>query len=280
MPAFPTFRFPDMTTRPSGAFAPAQIDFSKLAKIADSYYQAQDDAAKRQAAQEDRAHTLSERQRLGHVRQAFAAGIPKDADGNLDIPAIANEMVRLGEIEKGMDLLKGHDPLTRQMKHAELDRTRAQAQFYGRRASGELATGATERIIDRLMSENPDLSYEEAVSLARRAPQDDTLRRERLAFDAYRNDPSRSLEEWQTFYGVPARSGGAQSHIPPAPHVQKTQPHAPAMSAPTKSRLEQFAAPGLGSSGPAPPAGARQAPDGNWYIPDPNRPGKYLKVNP
>lgn len=30
---------------------------------------------------------------------------------------------------------------------------------------------------------------------------------------------------------------------------------------------------------PAPPvAGARQAGDGNWYVPDPSRPGKYLKV--
>jgi hypothetical protein len=28
----------------------------------------------------------------------------------------------------------------------------------------------------------------------------------------------------------------------------------------------------------APVAGAKQAPDGNWYVPDPNRPGKYLKV--
>lgn len=29
-----------------------------------------------------------------------------------------------------------------------------------------------------------------------------------------------------------------------------------------------------------PPAGARQAPDGNWYLEDPKRPGKYLKWNP
>lgn len=28
-----------------------------------------------------------------------------------------------------------------------------------------------------------------------------------------------------------------------------------------------------------PMAGARKAPDGNWYIPDPHRPGKYLKIN-
>ena len=31
--------------------------------------------------------------------------------------------------------------------------------------------------------------------------------------------------------------------------------------------------------GAAPPVqGAKQAPDGNWYVPDPNRPGKYLMV--
>jgi hypothetical protein len=29
---------------------------------------------------------------------------------------------------------------------------------------------------------------------------------------------------------------------------------------------------------PAPVQGARQAADGNWYVPDPNRPGKYLQV--
>jgi hypothetical protein len=27
-----------------------------------------------------------------------------------------------------------------------------------------------------------------------------------------------------------------------------------------------------------PVEGARKAPDGNWYVPDPNRPGKYLQV--
>jgi hypothetical protein len=29
-----------------------------------------------------------------------------------------------------------------------------------------------------------------------------------------------------------------------------------------------------------PVAGAQKAPDGNWYVPDPNRPGKYLQVIP
>lgn len=38
------------------------------------------------------------------------------------------------------------------------------------------------------------------------------------------------------------------------------------------------AAPATPAGGPPAP-GARKAPDGNWYIPDPNRPGKYLRVD-
>lgn len=33
-----------------------------------------------------------------------------------------------------------------------------------------------------------------------------------------------------------------------------------------------------GSGGEPPAPGAKQAPDGNWYVPDPARPGKYLQV--
>jgi hypothetical protein len=31
---------------------------------------------------------------------------------------------------------------------------------------------------------------------------------------------------------------------------------------------------------PMPPLGARKAEDNNWYLPDPNRPGKYLQWRP
>jgi hypothetical protein len=37
-------------------------------------------------------------------------------------------------------------------------------------------------------------------------------------------------------------------------------------------------APG-GPSGGAPVEGAKQGKDGNWYVRDPQRPGKYLQVN-
>lgn len=40
------------------------------------------------------------------------------------------------------------------------------------------------------------------------------------------------------------------------------------------------ATPGAAQAPAAPAPGARQAPDGNWYMPDPNRPGKYLLVKP
>jgi hypothetical protein len=42
----------------------------------------------------------------------------------------------------------------------------------------------------------------------------------------------------------------------------------------------EYAPPAAADSGKQPPANARQAADGNYYIPDPNRPGKYLRWTP
>jgi hypothetical protein len=47
----------------------------------------------------------------------------------------------------------------------------------------------------------------------------------------------------------------------------------------TLSRFGARLAPGGGAPNNAIP-GARLAPDGNIYVPDPNRPGKYLRVQP
>ncbi len=52
-------------------------------------------------------------------------------------------------------------------------------------------------------------------------------------------------------------------------------PNPPAGAAPTASARP----PGVPQQAAQPPMqGARQAPNGNWYLPDPNRPGKYLMV--
>lgn len=136
-------------------------------------------------------------------------------------------------------------------KRSQIANNNARANWY-REGAGGNRTGQTERIIERLMESNPELSYEDAVGLARRAPQDDSMRLERLAMDAYRNDPGQTLEEWRAFYGLGKRE-------------------TPAAAAPAEE-------PGSGRPPNVPP-GARQAPDGNWYVSDPDRPGKYLKVN-
>lgn len=53
------------------------------------------------------------------------------------------------------------------------------------------------------------------------------------------------------------------------------RPGAPAAATPSAAPPAGNTAPG---SDTPPVQGARKAPDGNWYVPDPNRPGKYLKV--
>jgi hypothetical protein len=42
----------------------------------------------------------------------------------------------------------------------------------------------------------------------------------------------------------------------------------------------EYTPPATADSGKQPPANAKQAADGNYYIPDPNRPGKYLRWTP
>lgn len=121
------------------------------------------------------------------------------------------------EIRKGQQTL----PLERRIKEAELDFTRARTGYYNRGAGGTGGAGtgssATERIIERLMSEDPNLSYGDAITRARRAPQDDAISRERLAVQASRADPSRSLEEWRSYYGLQTAAPPPGQEPPSAP---------------------------------------------------------------
>ncbi len=48
---------------------------------------------------------------------------------------------------------------------------------------------------------------------------------------------------------------------------------------PLAPRPERYVIPTPGAPG-APAPGAQRAPDGNWYVADPKRPGKYLMVRP
>lgn len=94
-------------------------------------------------------------------------------------------------------------------------------------------TGQTEKIIAELRKENPNLTYQEALALTKRAPNGDQtmLRRESLALSAakadigYLSNPEATLEKWRKQYGLgapsaspdakPAPQGGAAKAAPP-----------------------------------------------------------------
>ena len=87
------------------------------------------------------------------------------------------------------------------------------------------ATGETERIIGAIRQENPSLSYADAVAIAKRAPNGDTLalRKEKLALDAaksdsnYLTDPIATLEGWRKRYGLQPQQGDAPGAPPQRP---------------------------------------------------------------
>lgn len=105
MPAFPSFSFPTSPTHANNAFAPAQIDFSKIGQLYDSYADAQNDRLKRDAFQAQQDAAKAERDRQSQVRQVFASGLPKDAQGNIDYAAASERLMAL-DPSQGVDFLK------------------------------------------------------------------------------------------------------------------------------------------------------------------------------
>lgn len=105
MPAFPSFSFPTSQTHANNAFAPAQIDFSKIGQLYDSYADAQNDRLKRDAFQAQQDAAKAERDRQSQVRQVFASGLPKDAQGNIDYAAASERLMAL-DPSQGVDFLK------------------------------------------------------------------------------------------------------------------------------------------------------------------------------
>lgn len=99
------------------------------------------------------------------------------------------------------------------------------------------------------------------------------------------------LDAWKAQFEAAAsgQGGGGEGGPPPVPGA----PQAPGMPPPMPSHAHPGAvgapgmsAPGTMPQGPtgvapanAPVHGAKQAPDGHWYLPDPSRAGKYLMVS-
>lgn len=86
--------------------------------------------------------------------------------------------------------------------------------------------GVTQGIISHLMAENPDLTYEDALALAKRGGSSNTnqdeIRKERLALDAYKNgiaikgNPNPSLDDYRNMYGVKAKKSADSNAIKPS----------------------------------------------------------------
>lgn len=99
-------------------FAPAQVDFSAIGNLADTYYNAKEGAMKRQAFEEDRANTRSQRgaasARQARLQEIAREGFPKDAQGNPDYAAAAARLYEVGEFDKAQQLLGLADKRTEQ----------------------------------------------------------------------------------------------------------------------------------------------------------------------
>lgn len=100
MTTFPSFRAPNMNLQANSAFAPAQVDFSQIGRLADSYYDAQEGAMKRQAFQEDQAAKAAERERQAKLRTAFSGGVPTGPDGQLDFGEMAKRAAESGLLDQ------------------------------------------------------------------------------------------------------------------------------------------------------------------------------------
>jgi hypothetical protein len=133
--------------------------------------------------------------------------------------------------------------------------------------AGATQTGETERIINQLRQENPHLSYADAVGIAKRAPNGDTIaiRKETLALNgaksdpAFATDPNGTLENWRRKYGL-GPMGGAPAAAPGAAPAAPVRPqNVPEGSAYSPSRNQWRDATGKVYNADGSPAQASQA---------------------
>lgn len=123
MASFPNFSFPSQSVRANSAFAPAAVDFSKIGQLYDSYTDAQNNRLKQDAFQADQAAKKAEMERQNQVRQVFAQGLPRDAQGNIDYNAASERLLAL-DPSQGTDFLKmGSQEADRRADRAHQDRT-------------------------------------------------------------------------------------------------------------------------------------------------------------
>jgi hypothetical protein len=107
------------------------------------------------------------------------------------------------------------DPLEQRKTESEINKTNAQADYY--RSGGRSAaagSSAEERQIDALMHANPDLSYPEAMELARTRPSDRTRRQSNAIGAAKAGLAPEDVEPWEQRFGVAPRAQQPRAAAP------------------------------------------------------------------
>jgi len=96
------------------------------------------------------------------------------------------------------------DPLEIEKTQADIDYTRARAGYYrgGGAGAGGGRLSADERIAERYMEEDDNLTWSEALAMARRRPSDDTRRESLAARNARDGLEPAEVEPWRERYGV------------------------------------------------------------------------------
>lgn len=93
----------------ANTYGPPIIDFSQIGRLADTYYNAQEGALKRQAFRDDRAFQQAERDRQAQLRNALSGGIPMGSDGTPDYGAMAQRFAQLGGLDEATKFLGAAD---------------------------------------------------------------------------------------------------------------------------------------------------------------------------
>jgi hypothetical protein len=101
----------------------------------------------------------------GRLRQV----IPGFNEDFAELGADPNDFMTVGKLIAGR--VRGPvDPLEAQYKQAQISETQAKAKYYNERPAGGAAGagGATGALADRLMAENPGMTLEQAITIAKR----------------------------------------------------------------------------------------------------------------
>jgi hypothetical protein len=159
-----------------------------------------------------------------------------------------------------------------------------QAELYTR-TQGVINTYSS--VMSRGSNVTTDSSRARAQDLLNTASNPETYNRVLDTMESEINMALNSPEQMRQFYRQHYGTGSVgATQQPGSPQGSDLSNAATGGAAGSGTPYTAATGPGGGASVPsnssaAPPAGApqnaKQAPDGNWYVPDPNRPGKYLQ---